>query len=181
MEVKKLYIPVLTFTVAVTHSNRMTERLRGVKLCVVGTWDRRDGVLSGVTGPQSHLRSCHCCTCTASCVTCPPLWFSRVVPAAVNPITHNSSHGLQQYKHKSIAISTPGLFGLNYRLWHCSELFLLLLLWLKHRRLLLWEFWNHGYQNSEIMGIRILKSWVSEFSGISTTIFILFPLDQENV
>lgn len=74
---------------------------------------------------------------------------SGVGPAAVNPITRNSNHGLPQFKHKSITISTPGSDGLNYRLWHCSELFLLLLLWQKAR--------NSFYGSSEIMGIRILR------------------------
>lgn len=50
--------------------------------------DRRAGVLHGVIGCQSQLRSGHCCICTASCGVHPSLDY--MVPATVLPIMYNS-------------------------------------------------------------------------------------------
>lgn len=75
---------------------------------------------------------------------------SRVFPAVVNPTICNSSHGLQQFKHKSITIATLSPVGLNYWLLYCSELILLLLL-NRSKGVLLWEFWNYRYQNFKVI------------------------------
>ena len=77
---------------------------------MVVTQDRGGGVLHGVTGHQSQLRSGHCCTCTASCKACPP-----VVPAIAIPMTCNLNHALQQFKGISITASTPAPFGPDHR------------------------------------------------------------------
>ena len=80
---------------------------------MVVTQDRRGGVLRGVTGHQSQLRSGHCCACTVSCEVHPSL--VRVVSAVVLPVTCNSNHGLQQFKGISITIAAPGPFGPGHR------------------------------------------------------------------
>ena len=97
----------------------------------VVTQDRKCDVLHGVIVHQSQPRLGHCCICTASCKTCPPL--VQVVPDTVILIICNSNHGLQQFKAISIAISTTCHFGPGYRVWHCNELLPLLLVWLATR------------------------------------------------
>jgi len=67
---------------------------------MVVTQDRRGGLLHGVTGHQGQLRSGHCCTCTVSCKTCPPL--VQVVPATVIPITCSSNLSLESNKFQDL-------------------------------------------------------------------------------
>lgn len=126
----------------------MSERIRDVKLCGGHSGQERWCAEWNYWAPKPpqvmsplHLHSFlyH----LSSTVVLP----SRVVPAVVNPTMHNSNNGLQQFKYKSITISTPGPVGLNHRLWHHRELAPTLT---RSKMLLLWEFWNHGYQNFKI-------------------------------
>lgn len=94
-------------------------------LFMVVTWNR-SGALCGVIWHQRQLRLCHCRTCTAFCKAHPPLL--QVVPFIVLLLACNSNHGLQQFNHISITISTPGPFGPGYRVLHHNELHALPLL-----------------------------------------------------
>lgn len=77
-------------------------------------------MLHGLSGHQSQLRLCHCCTCTASFEARPLM--AQEVPAVGLPITCDSDRALQQFKGISITISTPGPFRPGHSVKCCDEL-----------------------------------------------------------